>query len=327
MPQTIKMKKYLTLLPAIAAIMLSSCSNDDIPTGQAITFNINPETVVSGLVEYTAGDLTSLDDDEELYVSLYVYNDAGVLVATDTQTFNDYTHKMKSVQSIGAGEYTVVASTQIIRNGDFRYWNFSGEKNLTTFTVTDAGYIGGYAKILGLSASKIRITEASKDININVECAGAVALVRVMNWNRYNNVTIFGLMSNKSCDNAHFDSRGQLDYSIETKSDYSYWMNKWEYDSNYKGAYGYTFMFPYTNIKMSFVAISTSESRYYLGQECLGDIRKGYTYYFSYDVTSEETEWTEYTSEVGRPAAPQEKVVEADGLLFDTGKKQIKIAR
>lgn len=326
MPQTIKMKKYLTLLPAIAAIMLSSCSNDDIPTGQAITFNINPETVVAGLVENTPGALTSIDDDDLLYVSLYVYNDAGVLVASDTQTFHDYTHKMKSIQSIGAGDYTVVAATQIISDGDFRYWSFSGEKNLTTFTVTDEGYIGGSAKILGLSAQKVRVTESSKEININVECAGAVALVRVNNWNRYTNVAEFALESNKSCDNVRFDSRGQLDYSVETKSDYGWWMIKWGYDSNYSHGYGYTFMFPYSDIRMRFCAILDNGNKVALGTPCLADIRKGYTYFFTYDVTSEETEWTEYNSSY-RPAAPQEKVVEADGLLFDTGKKQIKIAQ
>lgn len=326
MPQTIKMKKYLTLLPAIAAIMLSSCSNDDIPTGQAITFNINPETVVSGLVEYSPGDLTAIDDDDLLYVSLYVYNEAGALVASDTQTFHDYTHKMKSIQSIGVGDYTVVTATQIIGDGDFRYWSFTGEDKLSTFTVTDEGYIGGSAKILGLSSQKVSVTESSKEININVECAGAVALVRVMNWNRYNNVAEFALESNKSCDYVHFDSRGQLNYSVESKSDYGWWMMKWKYDSNFKGAYQYTFMFPYSNIKMEFCAILDNGNKVALGEPCLADIRKGYTYYFAYDVTSEETEWTEYNSSY-RPAAPEERVVEENGLLFDTGMKQIKIAQ
>jgi len=290
-----QMKKYLAILAVLFTVILSSCSNDDIPVGQSITFKVNPSTVVSSLLEFTAGDLSSIDSDENLYVSLYIYNAAGNLVSSEVQKFKDYTHIMNSVQSIEAGEYTVVASTQIIDDKDFKYWEISGTENLSTFTVKDEGYIGGSAKILGLSAQKITVNSSTKEVLINVECAGAVALVQVMDWNRYSNVATFGLMANKSCDEVTFDYNGGLNYSAETKSDYSYWMTKWDYDSDYNGGYGYTFMFPYTNINMAFVAITTSNSRNYLGEACTGNIEKNHTYWFAYDVQEEETYWSDAT--------------------------------
>lgn len=327
------MKKNLAIFAVLFTVILSSCSNDDIPVGQSITIKINPSTVVSSLVEYTAGDLSSIDSDETLYVSLYIYNEAGNLVASEVQEFSDYTHIMNSVQNIGAGEYTIVASTHIVNDSGLKYWDFTGQDNLSTFTVTDEGYIGGSAKILGLTAKQVSVTSSMKEISLDVECAGAVALVQVMNWNRYSNVSTFGLMANKSCDNVTFDYSGSLNYSIETESDYNYWMVKWDYDSNYSGAYGYTFMFPYTNINMSFVAYTSSNSRNYLGEPCNGNIEVGHTYWFAYDVTDEETYWSDETDYAGRsniPAQVKESIASQNGrnlLRFDATNKRIRIAQ
>lgn len=325
------MKKYLAIFSVLFTVILSSCSNDDIPVGQSITFKVNPSTVVSSLLEFTAGDLSSIDSDENLYVSLYIYNTAGNLVSSEVQKFKDYTHIMNSVQSIGAGEYTVVASTQIIDDSDFKYWEISGTDNLSTFTVKDKGYIGGSAKILGLSAQKVTVNSSTMEVLINVECAGAVALVQVMDWNRYSNVASFGLMSNKSCDDVTFDYNGGLNYSVETKSDYSYWMTKWTYDSNYNGAYGYTFMFPYTNINMAFVAITTSNSRNYLGETCTGNIEKNHTYWFAYDVQEEETYWSDATDwDLNMAKAPTMRAnnnLFENMLKFDSTTKIITIAQ
>lgn len=325
------MKKYLAIFAVLFTVILSSCSNDDIPVSQSITFKINPSTVVNSLVEFTAGDLSSIDSDQQLYVSLYVYNEAGNLVTSEIQKFSDYTHIMNSVQNIGEGDYTVVASTHIVNDSGLKYWDFSGQDNLSTFTVKDEGYIGGSAKILGLTAQQVHVSASTKEVSMNVECAGAVALVQVMNWNRYSNVSDFGLMSNKSCDEVTFDYNGNLNYSIDSKSDYSYWMTKWEYDSEYNGAYGYTFMFPYTNINMAFVAITNSGSRNYIGEPCTGNIEKGHTYWFAYDVTDEETYWSDETGSVASYAsvkAAQAFNAGANNLLrFDSKARVISIAQ
>lgn len=324
------MKKNLVYLAVLFFVILSSCSNADIPVGQSITFKVNPSTVVSSLLERTAGDLSSIDSDENLYVSLYIYNEAGNLVSSDVKKFKDYTHIMNSVQSIEAGEYTVVASTQIIDDNDFKYWDIFGTENLSTFTVKDKGYIGGSAKILGLSAQKVSVNSSTKEVLVNVECAGAVALVQVMDWNRYSNVATFGLMSNKACDDVTFDYNGGLNYSVETNSGYSYWMAKWTYDSKYSSASGYTFMFPYTNINMAFVAITTSNSRNYLGDPCTGDIEKNHTYWFAYDVQEEKTYWADATDwDVNMAKAPTMRANKnfENLLKFDPEAKVITIAQ
>lgn len=326
------MKKYLAIFAVLFTVMLSSCSNDDIPVGQPITFKVNPYTVVNSLLEFTPGDLSSIDSDQTLYVSLYIYNEAGKLVSSETQKFKDYTHIMNSVQVIGEGEYTVVASTQIINDSGLKYWEITGTDNLSTFKVTDEGYIGGSAKILGLSAEKINVGPTTKEVPIDVECAGAVALVRVNNWNRYSNVKSYGLISNKSCDNVTFDYEGGLNYSTITESSYNYWMALWNYSSDYKGAYGYTFMFPYTNIGMAFVAITTSDDLRSVGNSCIGNIEKNHTYLFACDVQENKSYWYDETNGKNDTAkAPSMSAAEAlssDNLLkFNAKDKTITISR
>lgn len=324
------MKNYIAIIIAFCAMIMSSCQNEDIPVGQSITFKINSSTVVSSLLENSAGDLSSISRDEQLYISLYIYNAAGNLVGSEIQKFSDYTHIMNSVQSIGAGEYTIVASTHIIDDTGFKYWDFNGQENLSTFTVTDEGYIGGASKILGLSAKKIQVSETTREISMDIECAGAVALVEVQNWNRYSDVVTFGLMANKSCDDVKFDYSGQLNYSIESKSNYTYWLTKWTYDSKYSGGYGYTFMFPCTNISMSFVAVTAADDYIYIGEACTADILKGHTYWFAYDVTEEDTYWadaTNWNTYSVESAAITDKSRQNNMLKFDAETKSITIIR
>ena len=301
-------KIYFTLYAVLCIAFVSSCQNGDIDIDKIITFKINPSTVVSSLLENSPGDLSSVGNDKKLHVGLYVYNEAGSLVAKDIQQFSDYTHIMNSAHGLGTGEYTIVAYTQIIWNDGTKFWTISGENNLSTFTVTDEGMIGGSSKILGLSAKKILIDESTKEISMNVECAGAVALVEVLDWNRYSDVKQYGLASNKSCDDVKFGQNGQLSYSITTKSTFAYWMYLCDYDSKYKSAYGYTFMFPYTDIKMTFEAITDSDETVQIGTTCTADILKGHTYWFAYDVTEEETYWSDATDWKSYSASPRSVV-------------------
>ena len=55
------MKKVLFALVALVGI-ISSCTNDDITISRAITFKVNPATVVENLYERNAGDLMMIKE-------------------------------------------------------------------------------------------------------------------------------------------------------------------------------------------------------------------------------------------------------------------------
>ena len=90
-------------------------------------------------------------------------------------------------------------------------------------------------------------------------------------------------------------------------------------------------MFPYTNINMAFVAITTSNSRIYLGEKCTGNIEKNHTYWFAYDVQEEETYWsdaTEWDMNMAKtPAMGMESATFDNLLKFNPENKTITIAQ
>ena len=287
------MKKYLAIFTVLSIAILSSCTNDDIPVNRSVTFKLNPSTVVENLYEINAGDLTSLSSGSVLNIVLYVYDESGKLVAKDDQDFSAYTHIMTSNLDLSNGKYTVVAASRVTSSVD--YWGFEGIGNLNTLKIKDNGYIGGKSKILGLAIEKINVTDSENTFNIDIQNAGAVACVAIINWNRYTNVKTFGLAGKHADDYITTDNYGNVEYSLKSKSNYGFYKVLFNYNSNQTGAVAYFFTFPIKNAAMKFIAETTNGSVYYLGANLVDDINLGDSYLIGYDVTSEETDWINMT--------------------------------
>lgn len=326
------MKKILFAFFALIGI-LTSCTNDDITISNSITFKINPLTVVDNLYEYKAGDLTSLGSSYKLNVSLFIYNSEGILANKVTNQYSAYTHMMTANIDLPAGNYTAVAETHV--SGSIEFWDIEGTEHLSTFKITDNGYIGGKSKILGLSIRKFNIEDDTKTIDIDVENAGAVACVQFSNWKKYNNVKTYALMGKQSCDYITFDTNGNNDYSLESSSSYGYYMYKSDYDSNYSGSVGYFFTFPIKNASFRFYAETTNKERVPIGTEFVDDVKKGKSYLFLYvcnDEGDDEAYWYDMINSESKSRALeiQEKVISEDKyinghLVYDYEDKSISI--
>lgn len=286
------MKKTLFALFAVIGL-LSSCTNDDITISRAITFKVNPATVVENLYERNAGDLTSLSSGSKLQVSLYIYDEKGILVAQESNEYSAYTHMMTTDIDLASGNYTAVATSYVISSVD--YWSFTGLDQLSTFKITDNGYIGGKSKILGLTIRNFTVGNNAETFNINIENAGAVALVQFNQWNKYNNVNTYAFMGKQSCDYVSFDNQGTIDYSIKSESSYKFYKIKFDYDSNYAGASNYFFTFPIRNASFRFYAVTTDNEWVPMGSEFVDDVKIGETYWFVYDFENDEASWFDMT--------------------------------
>lgn len=321
------MKK--TILALIAFVGLySSCSNDEITISQAITFKVNPATVVENLYERNAGDLTSLSSGSKLQVSLYIYDENGSLVDKVSNEFSAYTHMMTTDVFLTPGSYTAVATSHVTSSVD--YWTFSGLEQLSTFKITDNGYIGGKSKILGLSIMKFNVNENSETFNINIENAGAVALVWFYQWNKYNNVSVYSLMGKQTCDYVSFDNYGSKDYSIKSESTYKYYKVKFEYDSSYSGANAYFFTFPIKNASFRFYAETTDDQLVTMGPEFVDNVYQGASYVFFYDFEEDEASWYDMTPDGTRSFSrdcnlDKYKFNGNDRILYDYDGKSISI--
>lgn len=289
------MKKIIFAFLVFVGI-LTSCTNDDITISNTITFKVNPQTVVDNLYEYKIGDLTSLNDNSKLNVTLYVYDANGVLVSKVSNQYSAYTHMMTVDIDLPAGSYTAVATTDVTSN--INYWTFEGTDNLTTFKISDTGKVGGKNKILGLSVKKLNIENESKTISIDVENAGAVAFVRFQDWNKYNDVKTYSLLGKQACDYITFDTNGNNDYSLRSSNSFDYIKAKYDYDSQYTGAVTYFFTFPIKNGSFQFYAVTTNGTSVKIGPEWLDEIKRGSSYYFLYKFVAggdDEAYWYDMT--------------------------------
>lgn len=290
------MKKYLAIFAVLFTVILSSCSNDDIPVSQSITFKVNPSTVVSSFDEYDAGELTVFPKGYLLRVRLLIYNEAGKLVSSDVQTFGDYSHIMSSSQNLEDGNYTVISTTDVITREDDQYaWILTGEENLTSLTITKTEYIRQQWGILGLETTHVNITSSTKDVNIDVKPAGALAIVFYNNWNHYSDVLKYKLNSDKVADNLILNSDGTPQYSVKSSSNTDYRISLVTWDSNYSGAYRYIFLFPMQNATLQFKCECDDDKTYLLGEPAKVDIEKGKEYLFSIDVETDKAEWYDIT--------------------------------
>jgi len=329
------MKKYISLMAIAIVTLLSSCSNEEVTISRNITFKVNPATVVDNLYERNAGDLTSLSSGSKLIVSLYIYDENGKLVNKDENEYSAYTHMMTTDVYLPAGKYTAVATSHVKSSVD--YWTYSGLEQLSTFKITDNGYIGGKSKILGLSIKSLNIGENSDTYNINIENAGAVALVWFYEWNKYTNVSVYSLMGKQACDYVSFDNYGSKDYSIRSESTYNFYKVKFDYDSNYSGANAYFFTFPIKNASFRFYAETTDNQSIPMSQEFVDDVNQGESYVFLYEFKSgegesDEASWYNMTPNSTRSGSndvnlDKFKFTEKDRIMYDYEGKSISIQK
>ncbi len=288
------MKKYISALAVLFTLALSSCTNDDLAIKQSVTFKINPATVVENLYEINTGDLKTTSKGSSINICLYIYDESGQLVASDKQKVNAYTQVVTSNLTLGIDTYKVIAISYV-SSSDVSFWKISGEKELSTLKITDEGYIGGRSKILGVTAKNVSINGNNNNINIDINNAGAVSGVFIVNWNRFTDAKNYGLAGKQSSDYAYFEANGDIDYSVETKSNYGYYKALLAYDPSTEYAYTYFFSFPIKDAALRFFAESTSGEQIYFGANFVDDIKLGDSYVFYFDVETEETKWFDET--------------------------------
>lgn len=291
------MKKLFFALMVLVG-MFSSCTNDDITISRAVTFKVNPATVVDNLYERNAGDLTSLSGNSKLQVTVYVYDSKGILVNKASESYSAYTHMMTADISLPKGTYTAVATTNVTSSID--YWTFSGTDQLSSFKITDNGYIGGKNKILGITVQSFSVGDGTQTVNIDVKNAGAVALVLFYKWNKYSDVSGYSLMGKQACDYVSFDNRGTMDYSLRSDNSYSFFKVKFDYDAQYTNASAYFFTFPIKNASFRFYALTTENKSLAISQEFIDNVELGKTYWFVYDFEEDEASWYDMTPSSAR---------------------------
>ncbi|MBQ9465495.1 MAG: hypothetical protein IJU62_00785 [Muribaculaceae bacterium] len=269
-----------------------ACTNDDIPMGNTVTFKVNPNTVVSPFTyEFSAGELEQIDSDEKLRLRLFVYDNAGNLVNKAEELVSSYTNIVNMPLSLASGNYTIIGTSDVVQPGSKvpEFWGFSGEQQLNTLTITDLGYIGAQAKILGVAKSQVSVSSDTRDVSINLAPAGSVIYVLVRSIHQYSNVTHYGLVCNKTTDALLFDNNGNTLFDVKQQDGMVYVMAKISTGNTGDNIYTMNYIFPMTTAKYQFVYYE-GDSFYDLGSEMTinNTTQAGKEYLFSMDMSASD---------------------------------------
>lgn len=281
------MKKIIFALSVLVLGMLCSCQNDEIPMDKQMTFKINPQTVISSFSNYR-NDLEDLKG-ASLRVRLFIYNENGALVAQDQKELTTYLQLANISMSIPEGKYRAVAVSDVLTAGSSNgCWNVSGEKNISSLTLTEVGNDGKGNNILGVATEQFSAGVSQQNIDLNLKPIGAVFYVYFANIHNLRDVASYQLLANKTNDAVMFDAQGKVTPSIKMEEGGSYCLariNPNDYTS-ITNVYALNYMFPMSNLMIYFEAETSDGDGQMLGKALMiNDIQVGQEYRISIDLS------------------------------------------
>lgn len=318
------MKTYILLFLTFISIGFSSCTNDDIIINYTTNFKINPSGVISPFTyEINTGELESFDSSYKLRIRLLIYNSLGNLVASDVQYFTNYASIMNSSLGLEKGDYTAIATTDVVRyngqNVTFSFWSLTDSTYLANTKITDNGKIGYQYKILGISKLDFSVVGASKTSEtINVKPAGALSCVYYAKMRTYSDVVSYGLGAAKTSESCHFDSQGNYQASAENNNgSYDWWLDHFDiedFSSSVNNVYSYVFTLPMSNLNLKFQA-NTSSDQYDLSNPMTISPQAGEEYLFYIDLSQATNNYAISFGQVNSSSSVKNRVL---GELSDT---------
>jgi len=260
------MKKVFLSAVALFAILLVSCSNEEITISAPSTVNVNASGVISSFIEYNSGELEKMDAGEKLRIRALVYNSKGELVAQSVNYYTNYNVQLKMTEFLSPGQYTVIGISDVVKMSgstvDNEFWKLSGEQKLSEMKITDQGMIGYQGRILGIGKGSLSVVESrSNSIDVNLKPAGALIYVFVLNREAFSNrnITEYTLYANKSSEAISFNGDGN--YSIIESHDTEHIFKIATLSPGTGGTYVFNYILPMNNVELWFTC-TENESRY-----------------------------------------------------------------
>lgn len=297
------MRKTLYLLTVLMAVLVSACTNEEIPIKHDVHFRVNPYTVISQFsgIELMEGALNTVGNDYQLRLRMLIYNSDNILVAQDSVFDSNYKMKHSFNVDLEEGEYTAVFSSDVVmKDKSLEFWHLLGTERLSTTTFKDAGLIGVYRKILGLAVKHFSVN-GSLESNIDLESAGALVRVWYHNWNIFTNVEGYRLLSNRFSDEMTINDIGEPAYSIQASNSFQWRVSSVSYteeDSKRTNVFQYVFLLPMKNVTFQYAWVDNAgTSNYFEGAKKIVTIQSGHAYDFLYNCETKNAVWLDVTDD------------------------------
>lgn len=155
------MKKILYSLLAVLAMVMSSCSNDDIEvikTG-GVTVNVNTQGVYN---EFGISDDISKrirDDKEGIKVFSFLYDENGNLLTQKESLQFDYNTASFTYNGLAQGNYTLLLVETLVdgSTGESSFWKFENTEKLSEVNVAQLHNQVVFPYVLGVSTEQFSI--------------------------------------------------------------------------------------------------------------------------------------------------------------------------
>ncbi len=239
------MKKYMIMCMAVVALLFASCKNEDISILREVSFEVTPHEVINKWIPYALNEtsLTQLSSNNQLRINLLVYDQNDDLIASDTRKLKDYNENMVTTLELGNGEYTVVAISDVIENGNDLCWTIKGTERLSTLMIEKIStVITNEEAIVGIGNAKIMVDAEHSSHHVEMSPAGALVIVKDDKMTFWDGVVSVSYLYSTKTNNAYtFNDNGSYVPNAEENSTFNYrihfnypeWMQPnyvyWEY--------------------------------------------------------------------------------------------------
>lgn len=291
------MKNIIFSFCLICGITLISCNNEDIPILDSTTIQVNPSTIMETFTyQVNPGDLDGVDGTSQLRIRLLIYDKDGLLFLTDTKTIKNYLSTVKFIVDLREKEsFTAILISDVIDsnpNNIAEYWGIKDEQSINTLKVVYQGSDNNYGdqEILGISSATVT---SGKNVNVNMEAAGALICSYVKNIHAYSNIDYIHSIGNRGNGNYNFSETGKTSSNPDLTANPS--LIEIEIPNNkYDNIYAYKFIMPQDNYEIT-TGFYHGNSIVDIGGKANITLTKGHEYKYLLELDPDDTGNSQYT--------------------------------
>ena len=218
------------MMLVVLAAGFTSCSNDDIPLEEKVTYKTFETTFVvdpSGVVEpyrfeSYPGHLTVVPSDAQLRIRILIYNLNGDLKDVLENKQSNYQSLWSAKKNLEAGTYLAFAISDVINTNNpdvTEYWNLKDYDKISSAKLIKESYWLGYEKeILGISNFQFSVGSSSSTHSVNLKPAGAACYFSIYGLKKYTNVVNYSLLTDHKVNYLFWDSSFELKPNKEVVS-------------------------------------------------------------------------------------------------------------
>ena len=194
------MKKILYCLTALFAVMLASCSNDDIEVSKtgSLTMNVNTQTVYDQFEATESVREILRNDGYYLHVMTFLYDKDGNLVTQKEENLKSYNTVQFDFGAVPDGEYTALTIETMMRENsttkkiESPAWDFVDTEKLSTVKVKQDAIEVAFIYAIGASTNKI-VVDGPSAYNVTPKGIGSLVEFYFKNYDKSNYIPVGGI--------------------------------------------------------------------------------------------------------------------------------------